>query len=223
MIRITILSLTILLPAWAQDAPAEAPKGGLQVRFVAQQVPAKMPEVKMTAGEDLQSAPFGLPVNSLSQRQVAPARRFLLSTADKDQKLAAVTLPEEGKDFIVLLVLGEKSGYEAVVFNAKSPKFKPGDVYVHNTSKSVVMGQVGSSRFVLNPRKGSVFTPSGARPEGFYDVMIGVKEKTGNRLLSTSRWPVDERVRSYVLFFDDPKRKDVDFRAVDEFVPVEKP
>ena len=69
----------------------------------------------------------------------------------------------------------------------------------------------------------STTRPTGAKPENYYDVGFGVREKEGDRALSTTRWPVDPQQRSYVFFFVNPKNNRLDFGAVDEFVPPEKP
>ena len=41
------------------------------------------------------------------------------------------------------------------------------------------------------------------------------------RSYSTTRWPVDDKQRSYVFFFINPATKRLDYRAVDEFVEPE--
>ena len=140
----------------------------------------------------------------------------------KSTSLADVRLPEEGKAFIVMLIPAAK-GYQAVVMAANDPKFKPGDVYFYNHANKPVLGYVGTSKFTLAPGKGKSLRPAGAHKEGFYDVGFGVKEKEGNRAISTTRWPVEERIRSYVFFFVNPTSKRLDFRAVDEFVPPDAP
>lgn len=220
MRRALLLSLLFCLPISAQDKPAT----NIQLRFVAQRLPRGLGKVVLRMGEE-QSDPFVLPANNLSAPLKAPARQFVILPEGAKTKLATVVLPEQGKDFIILLVVGdEKSPFKPVVLPAKDGSFKPGDVYMFNAAKQkTVLGQVGTTKFVLSPAKGTVVRPAGAKDEGrFYDVLLGVREASGSRVISTTRWPVDDRIRSYVFFFDNPKRKDVDFRAVDEFVPIEK-
>lgn len=217
--------MRILLPAIAALATlapvhAQAP-GGAKVRFLAERTSSKIAEVEMLS-EETRSGAFELPTNHLSQPLDAPARAFQLVPAGKDTPLAKIALPAEGKAFIVLLVPGAE-GYEPVVIADKNPDFRPGDVYFHNHARKKILGFVGKSRFSLAPGKGRFVRPTGARDEGFYDVGFGVVEKEGNRTLSTSRWPVEERMRTYVFFFVNPTTKRTDFRAVDEFVPAATP
>jgi hypothetical protein len=194
----------------------------VKVRFLAERVPANLGKVELLAGK-VRSAGFDLPANHLSEPQSPPARGFSVCQAGKDAALAAVTLPEGGKSFIVLLIPAQAGGYKPVVVPSDDPSFKPGDVYFYNHSDKPVLGYVGTAKFVLQPATGQTLRPTGAKPENYYDVGFGVREKEGDRALSTTRWPVDPQQRSYVFFFVNPKNNRLDFRAVDEFVPPEKP
>jgi hypothetical protein len=198
----------------------ESGKSDLKVRFLAERAPANLGQVELLAGK-VRSAGFKLPVNHLSEVQSAPARAFSVCQSGKETPLAAVTLPESGKAFIVLLIPAA-SGYKPVVVPSDA-SFKPGDVYFYNHSDKPVLGYVGTAKFILEPGKGQTLRPEGAKPEKYYDVGFGVREKEGDRALSTTRWPVDPQQRSYVFFFVNPKTNRLDFRAVDEFVPPEKP
>jgi hypothetical protein len=219
--RLNALCLLLFLLGLA-NAWAAGPARKLELRFAAQDVPGGLGSLVMVSG-DARSDPFNLPVNFLSDPQVAPARVFRLEQADNPRVLASITLPEDGQAFIILLVPGTESVFEPVVIPARGNSFRPGDYYLHNTSRLPVLGQVGSVKFVIPPRTGRVVRPKGAREERFYDVILGVREKKEDRVISTSRWPLAPQMRTYVFFFDNPKRGDVDFRAIDEFVPPENP
>lgn len=217
---VTILALLVSAVVHGQEAKT----GDLNVRFLAERLPKDIGQVLM-ATDKVKSAPFDLPVNNLSEPIAAPARAFSVKPATgKDVALANVTLPDSGKSFIVLLIPATTGGYKPVVISAEDPSFKPGDVYFYNHGDKPVLGYVGTATFVLPPGKGQTLTPKGAKPEKYYDVGFGVREKEGDRALSTTRWPVDDKIRSYVFFFVNPTTKRLDFRAVDEFVaPEAKP
>ena len=192
--------------------------GDAAVRFLAERVPADLGQVALVA-EDAKGEAFDLPVNHLSVPQDAPARAFKIQSLAKNVPLAAVTLPEQGDDFIVLLIPSASGGYQPVVMSAKDPKFKVGDVYFHNHSDKRVLGYVGTAKFTLEPAKGTVLRPAGAKENTYYDVGFGFHDgEKGNRVLSKTRWPIDKNIRSYVFFFVNPSTKKIDFRAVDEFV-----
>jgi hypothetical protein len=205
----------------AQEPEKEKDKDGIKVRFLAEQAPKEIGEVTL-AVEDKHSANFTLSANNLSEPQVAPARAFKLQTVIKNLPLAAIALPDAGKSFIVLLVPVPTGGFKPLVLRADDPGFKPGDTYFYNHSDKTVLGFVGTAKFTLEPGKGQSLHPEGARPEKFYDVGFGVREKDGDKPLSSTRWPVEPNIRSYVFFFTNSQTKRVDFRAVDEFVDPEK-
>jgi len=193
----------------------------VQVRFVAQTKPASLGEVVMVS-EEVVSDSFTLPLHHLTEPQTAPGRQFHIAGGEPARALASVSLPAEGRDFVVLLVAGVESPYEAVVIPYRGDAFRPGDFYLHNVSRQPVLGRVGSSEFSIDPRQGRVVRPAGAREGRFYDVLLGIREANGVRPLSQSRWPVGGQTRTYVFFYHDPVRDDVSFRAVDEFVPEEE-
>lgn len=211
----------VLLLAAAALAKGQG-SDGVKVRFLAERAPKELGQVLLAEGETRGPA-FELPHNHLSEPIDAPARRFELRAVKPDVSLSTITLPESGKSFIALMIPAPKGGYVPVVLRADDPGFRPGDVYFYNHAGKTVLGYVGTAKFILAPAKGQVLRPAGAKAENYYDVGFGVREKEGDRALSTTRWPVDNRSRSYVFFFDNPVTKRVDFRAVDEFVPPATP
>ena len=195
---------------------------GLEVRFLAESKLENVKEVVMVAKEKV-GEPFVVPTKFLSEAQEPPGRQFQLRTVAGDRKLATVTLPKAGKSFVILLVKKREDSFRSLVVRTDDPSFRPGDNYIHNSSKNPIVGYVGSSKFRLPPGKGRVIRPSGPTPKGFHEVGFGVVEKDGPRPLSMTRWPVDEKIRSYVFFYQNARTGRVDYRAVDEFVRVSDP
>jgi len=214
MIRLLFTSLLLISGLYAQT---QVPKD-LQVRFLAERSPQQIAQVVMAVGDN-RSTPFELPSNYLSAPLPAPARTFSLRAVTPDVSLASITLPEDGKSFIILLIPAKEGGFKPIVIRADDPTFKTGDVYFYNHTSKMILGYVGTAKFSLEAEKGLVLRPTGARAENFYDVGFGVREEQGDRTLSQTRWPVDDKVRSYVFFFVNPTTTLLDFRAVDEFVP----
>lgn len=216
MIRLlTLFCVAAFSSLFAQD------KGAISLRFVAERAPAVIGQVLIVTGET-KSKPFVLPTNNLSEIFSVSARAFTLNMVEQNRELCKITLPEEGKDFVILLLPNPKGGYLTSVIPAKDAGFRPGDVYFYNHADKTVLGFVGKATFVLPPGQGKSLRPTGAKAEGYYDVGFGVRETTGDRPLSSTRWPVEKQIRSYVFFFVNPQTKAVDFRAVDEFVVEEK-
>lgn len=211
-----ILTAGSAVPVAAQERATET---NPHVRFLAERAPGNIGEVVLAAGE-VRTEPFGLTLNNLTPVQPAPARTFTVRAVEKNVDLARIQLPDQGKSFIVLLIPAE-AGYKPVILSASDPAFRPGDVYLYNHADKPVIGYVGSARFLLAPQKGQTLRPAGAKQNAYYDVGFGVREQEGDRALSTTRWPVDDKIRSYVFFFVNPRTQRIDFRAVDEFVAPE--
>lgn len=211
-----LLGILALLPLCA-----DAKKGEVEVRFLAERAPDNLGMISLAA-QEARSEPFDLPVNNLSAPQKPPARVFSVWSVDRNVSLATVTLPEEGDSFIALLITSPK-GYVPVVMRYDDPKFRPGDIYFHNLADKTVLGFVGTAKFVLPAGRGTILTPKGARGEKFYDVGLGVREKDGDRVLATTRWPEDNLARFYVFFYVDPDTRRIAYRGVDEFVEPPKP
>jgi len=214
MPRLIVILSFLLAPVLAAQAPG---RGDLSVRLLAERVPGGIGQVVLVA-QDKTTEPFDLPVNHLSDPVVAPARTFGVRPADAEAKLATVTLPEVGRSFIVLLVPAAEGGYKPVVVPAEDASFKAGDVYFYNHADKTVIGYVGTSTFTLPPGRGQIVRPAGPREDTFYDVAFGVRDATGDRPFSTTRWPIETRVRAYVFFFTNPTTNRVDYRAVDEYL-----
>jgi hypothetical protein len=194
---------------------------GVEVRFLAQAIPNDLGQVVLANAES-RSAPFDLPMNNLSPAQEPPSRVFSVWSVDKDVSLAAVKLPEEGKEFICLLLIHPgKPGFSPIVFPANDPGFRAGDVRFFNLANKPVIGFLGSAKFALNPGKSAVVTPQGGE-ERFYRVGLGVKEAEGNRMIKTMKWPKSKQTRYYVFFYVDADKGRITYRAVDEFVIPKK-
>ncbi len=209
----------VLVMAIAAVTEAKDPsKSAAKVRFIAESEPEDLGPVLLAAGEH-RSAPFSLPVNNLSPAQSPPDRVFSLWAVDKNVSLAAITLPDDGKSFIVLLVTSPKGGYLPILIPAEDSSFRAGDVYFYNHADKPVLGYVGTAKFSLLPSQSTIVRPTGARAEKFYDVGLGVREPEGDRVLAATRWPEDHISRFYVFFYADPVTKRITYRAVDEFIP----
>ncbi len=184
---------------------ARAQKAKLKVRLLAERIPPNLGKVTL-ANEDIQSDPFNLPMNNLSAPQEPPARAFRIQTINKNIPLATVKLPEEGNSFVVILLPNAEGLYTPIIMPFNGSKFKPGDAYIHNNTPKTVLGFIGTAKFSLRPKRGTVITLKGARKERFYDVGLGVREDDGtNRMIKSTRWPEDKQARFYVFYYVDPK------------------
>lgn len=209
--------LVILSPVLGQEnTPAKAPGKGIQVRLLAEQAPAALGKVYLVSGE-AKSASITLPTNQLSEPLTATSRVMALKMENKDAGLCNITLPELGNSFAVVLVTAKPAGYSPIVVRTDDPAFKAGDVIFINRSDKTVLGKLGTTPLILKPGQSTKNRPSGAVDGKFYDIAFATREEKGDKLISSSRWPIDNQLRSYVFFFTNGQGK-TSFRAVDEYL-----
>ena len=190
----------------------------LEIRLLAERLPKGLGKVVLASGEE-RSEPFVLPMNNLSEPLEVPGRSFQVLAPDRKVALANVNLPKDGKSFVVLLIPAGGESYSALIIPHRSPDFKAGDIYIYNNAKDTVVGMVGAGRFSVDPGKTIYFRPvfqdDGKR---YHDVGIGVKFESGDKVISTTRWPKSDNTRYYIFFYVNPRTKRVTYRAVDEFL-----
>lgn len=191
--------------------------GKLEIRFLAERVPPGFGQFYMVAGE-VRSAPFEMPSKYLSEPFAPPAREFQIRSGEPEITLCSIRLPEKGASFVAILIPDPKGGYRSLVIRSDDPDFRPGDICFYNHTDQTILGFVGSVNFSLDSSSHKVLRPTGARAENFYDVGFGIRKEDQDRVLSTTRWPVDPMIRSYVFFYLNPATNRLDYRAVDEFV-----
>lgn len=216
--RLSALLLALLCPVVAQDkeAPAKKADSGIQVRLLAEVAPPGIGNVFLSFGEG-KSEGFVLPTNQLSDSVPVSGREMQLKTVDKNIPLCAITLPEAGKSFAVILVTAKPSGYEPIVVRTDDPAFKAGDVFFINRSNKTVLGKLGQTPLLLKPGTTAKSHPTGAVENTYYDIAFATREEKGDKLLSSSRWPIDNNLRSYLIFFTNAQGRTT-FRAVDEYM-----
>lgn len=223
-----ILTIALTVPAFGQTGGDER----AEVRFLAERQMPGVAQVVMVGEKGPVGKPFALPGNHLSEPLAAPARTFSLQSVPEGvaedgaggTEVARIGLPAEGRRFVVILLPDANRRFRPLVIRTDDQSFRPGDIYFYNLSTASILGKIGAGKFELGPGKGRIETP---RPDGdrpFIDVAFGQRmEGEEAKVLSTTRWPIDNRVRAYVFFFVDPMTKRLTYRAVDEFVPPEPP
>ena len=217
--RLFGLLLALLSPVIAQDKkPSRKSDAGLQVRLLAEVTPPGLGKVFLSFGED-KSEGFVLPSNQLSDGIPVLERGMVLKTVEKNIPLCSITLPEAGKSFAVILVTAKPSGFKPIIVRTDDPTFKAGDVFFINRSEKTVLGKLGQTPLILKPGTSAKSRPTGAVEDTYYDIAFATREEKGDKLLSSSRWPIDNNLRSYLFFFTNAQGR-TSFRAVDEYLPA---
>jgi hypothetical protein len=221
IVRSILLIASLILPAIAQtESPPKKSDKDIQVRLLAEQFPPELGKVVFQF-EKTQSDAVELPTNRLSDPVAVPVRSMNLRLLDKPVALCQITLPEEGKAFAVILVTAKPSGFKPIVVRTDDPSFKAGDVLFINRSEKTILGKLGTTPLVLKPNETAKSRPTGAVENTYYDIAFAIREQAGDKLVSSSRWPVENDLRSYLFFFTNAEGRTT-FRSVDEYLEVRK-
>lgn len=212
-----LIALLAHASAQSEEAPVKKTDSAIQVRLLAEYVPDNLGNVQMRFAEDVKSEAIELPTNQLSKPIPCAVRQMVLTT-EGGIPLCKVSLPEQGKSFAVILVTAKPSGYSPIIVRSDDPAFKAGDVYFINRSDKTVLGKLGGTPLILSAGSTSKNRPSQPVDNTYYDISFATRDEAGDRLISSTRWPIDNHLRSYVFFFTDMHGKTT-FRAVDEFMP----
>lgn len=215
--RIFFLFLALLPPLAAQDEkPVKKSEGGIQVRFLAEEAPEQLGQVAVFSGKE-KSEGITLPTNQLSPPVNVSGRALVLKTLIKEVPLCPITLPENGSAFAVILVVAKPAGFKPIVVRTDDPNFKAGDVFFINRSEKTILGKLGTTPIALKPGESAKHRPSGAVDNTYYDIAFATRDEAGDKVISSTRWPIDENLRSYLFFFTNAEGRTT-FRAVDEYM-----
>lgn len=210
--------LLFLNPVTAQETgSARKPDAAIQIRLLAEFVPNNLGKVFIQHGEDIKSPAIDLPTNQLSKPIICSERKMILKTENDGISLCPITLPDIGKSFAIVLVTAKPAGYLPIIVRTDDPAFKAGDVFFINRSDKTILGKLGKTPLILKSGAAAKDRPSGPVDDTYYDIAFATRDKSGDRVISSSRWPIDKNLRSYVFFFTGVDGKTT-FRAVDEYM-----
>jgi hypothetical protein len=108
-----------------------------------------------------------------------------------------------------------------VIVRTDDPSFRRGDVFFLNLTTHTVLGKLGTRPLVLESGKSAINRPDGPKEKGYYDIAFATRQENEDRIFSSSRWPIDDQIRSYLFFLQEESGR-ITYRAVDEFIPAEK-
>jgi hypothetical protein len=210
------LAVALSLPLSAQTTKTSAKAdSGITLRLLADAVPEGQAKVLLQS-DAAKSAAIDLPTAALSAPITVSARSMVLKAADNEVPLCTIALPAEGKSFAVLLAPEKPTGYVPFVVRLDDQSFKAGDLFFINRSAKTVALKLGGTELVLEAGKAVKSRPTEPVDNGYF-VTISERDAAGDKLITSSRWPVDDHLRSYVFFSTNVKGRTT-FRAVDEYL-----
>lgn len=194
---------------------AGAAEGGITVRLLACEV-TKAPIELVVATKDSSSV-VEVPSASFSSPVTVAGRLLEIKAADGGELLCSATLPEEGRSFALFLAPREPGGSAPVIVRLDDDSFRPGDFqFINHTTKTVVM-KLGATEVVAETNGTAKGRPTGAVDNRYYIVTMSTRGESGDKIFASTRWPVDESKRGYIVCLVGPGGR-FTYRSIDEFV-----
>ena len=194
----------------------EAPKIGVRALLL---TPGGPSVTLHPLSEGKVSDPVMIGARGLSESFNAPARQFSLAVPDQTleigfRSVGEITLPPQGKEFILLLEpVGEK--FTPHVISSRESRFVADSTLFFNASESPVVAALGSEKTLIKPRT-AVFAKAPSRGEKpFYQATLYYSDKGKVRPFFNSRWPHRDNVRCYAFIYRNEAGR-LTYQAVDE-------
>jgi hypothetical protein len=210
------------LPFFVPPAKAaEKSEKGIALRLLACEAGKEQAKVFLER-KGFKSEVFDLPSSAFSEPIAVSARSVELKAPDKDVPLCNITLPAEGKSFVVLLASEKPAGFLSFVVRQDDDSFKAGDYYFVNRSANTVVLKLGGTEVVLESGNSVKSRPTDAEQNHYYNITMSARADAEDKVFASTRWPLLNPNRSYIIFLTGSNGRTT-YRSVDQLVDVEEP
>lgn len=213
------LLIAVLIPHFsAQPVEAADKKAakGVTLRLLACEKTPELAKIRLEA-RGSKSEAIDLPYSGFSAPMAVAARSVAVMTPDNEVPLCSITLPAEGKSFAVLLAQEKPAAWVPFVVRLDDDSFNAGDYFFINRSPKTVVLKLGTTEFVLEAGAATKSRPTEPVQNHYYNITMSERGDSGDKLIATTRWPVANSNRSYIIFLTGSNGR-TSYRAVDEFV-----
>ncbi len=185
-------------------------KGGSNLELFFFNEGSSVPQGSVTVGTHGLSKPV-----TLSERHCYLALKD--SAAESGfRKVGTISLPDQGKDFIVLL-LPRGNEFESFLVDSDSPDFSSGRILLFNTTEMPLAAKLGDKITIAEPWTPVFALAPEAEGKSWYQVSLYYPVSGGGaRIFSSTRWPYRDKIRSIVFLFRDPVTQRIVYQAIDE-------
>jgi hypothetical protein len=196
-----------------------AEPGGPSVRALLLVPGGPVVDLHPMSGEVIGSA-VQIGARGLSDSFTPPTRNFILAMPDAKKEsgfrpVGTVVLPEEGKEFILLLEPA-KTKFNVHVINGREPRFGEDCVLFFNASEVNIGANLGGKKMLIKPRKAVFFKPPARGEKPYYQVTFFESDGVKVRPFANTRWPHRDGSRCYVFFYRSSAAGRLTYQAVDE-------
>ncbi len=214
LLLICLLAIVSLTPAPGREEGSAS--GGVQLRAFAFALSGGADELELRREKSVLGT-LELSEDQLGERIVVKARQFTCGVLEGEnfKPLAAVKLPEKGRDFI-LVFAPTKTGYRVFPVRADDPEFRGNDTWLFNFSPYKLGIMLGTAKQAVESTKNARLRP--AFPEGatFFQALF-TYEKNGKYVpFNNTRWPVNSNTKSLLFVYENPENGRLAYRSVIE-------
>lgn len=220
MNRCLVMSLLLsCVTLHAQDVVEQEKR--VSIRLLASSLLKGADSVVIQSGK-IRSGKVMVPTHGLSSPVLVNGRQLVLGLIPEKgngpiKPLAKIQLPQQGRKFLLLLV-PNNHGYSCKVIRLDYGNFQGGDTLFYNVGDTSIGGMIGKRKFAVSPGKLRIMKAPIADGKPYYQVRFYYNDQGKARIFRDTRWPRDDRSRSYIFFFTNPKTSRVTYRAIDEVV-----
>jgi hypothetical protein len=221
--------LFLLLFAVAASISAEAQDSTVTLRFVSFPKAANAEPIELLLREE-KTVAVEIPTNSISQTYQVPALAIWTlgkSSTDAEGKpifqvLGKVQSSGASEQLILAVRKGsvDSDGLELTAVKNNGEGFGGGKYLLLNATSVDIAGAIGTAKFSLKPNAHALLAPQPTRTEGdrkycFAEFYFRHAEKI--QPFSSSTWRYNEKARSMVFFYHDPKTKQLRIHTIRSF------
>jgi hypothetical protein len=108
-------------------------------------------------------------------------------------------------------------GFDLMALDENGDAFSGGKFLFMNACKVDIAGTVGEEKFMVKPGTHRIIAPKTKSDERHAHAVFYFRKGDEARPFFSSRWPVNERARSMIFFYHDPKNMRIRMHTVRDF------
>jgi hypothetical protein len=219
--------LPLLAAALPMSLAAQPPTVNLRFVSFPKSTDADPVELLLAEGQTIQ---IELPTNSISKAYKVPAlSTWALGKSSTNAEGKSIFLPYgqtrsagAGEQLILVVRKGrdDAAGLELTALKDGGDGFDGGKYLLLNASKVDVAGNIGTGKFTLEPGKHSVLAPNPTKTEAgrkYCFAKFYFRQDEEIQPFFSSTWRFNEEARSMVVFYHDPKTRQLAVHTIRSF------
>jgi hypothetical protein len=230
MLRLSFYSILLSVPMFMAVSSAQEQKISLKfLAFPQVEMPKKL---ELLTGKE-ESIEIETPGNELSQPyKVTAIETIIVGKTIQNEKNENV-FHEYGRakslgvpDQIILLIrkgTKESDGFTVIPVDGALAKFKGASYLFMNVSKVTVGGLIGDQKFGLKPNQSLMLKPKPNHEANICQVTLAYLSREKWKTFYDTRWPANDKFRSLVFFYQDPKTGRLGVAPIIDIIPFRKP